>query len=43
MRSTSVDETDLSLRTELTKLEKKLLETQELVEVRGKVIQKDNT
>lgn len=37
-RSREADETDLSLREELTKLEKILLKTQELVEVRGKVI-----
>ena len=36
-RSTGVNETDLSLRSELTKLEMKLLESQELVYLRGKV------
>ncbi|KAK3108247.1 hypothetical protein FSP39_004029 [Pinctada imbricata] len=35
-RSQGVDETDLNLRAELTKMEKTLLETQELLEIRGK-------
>ncbi|XP_063403047.1 centromere protein F-like [Mytilus trossulus] len=35
-RSTSVSETDISLRQQLTTLEKKMLQTQELVELRGK-------
>ena len=38
-RSTSVSETDLSLRDELTPLEQKLLQSQELLEMRGKVSQ----
>lgn len=36
-RSKGVTETDLSLREKLTKLEKEMLENQELVEIRGKV------
>ena len=36
-RSLGVSESDLSLRDELTEMEKKLLRSQELVEIRGKV------
>lgn len=36
-RSKGVTETDLYLREKLTKLEKEMLENQELVEIRGKV------
>lgn len=36
-RSTSITESDMSLRQQLSTLEKKMLQTQELVEIRGKV------
>ena len=38
-RSKEISDIDKSLRIDLTDLEKKMLETQEIIEVRGKVMQ----